>query len=233
MERIFLSYTYNPHPDYAGVTERLQLAARVVIESLRLRVLDGVDLGGRAIDAEIERRIGEADALVAIVTPQADPAGNPMAPPYVEDEYQLARNRRKNAIRVLHELLPPRGMGQHEEYIPLRGDDELSAVLKLMRTLALWKRQSGRPMQVEIEPSELGARFRADALGQECQYQYLAGYSFSGWEPAMIWPEPGATFAYLARVPDDSKVKLRLSIGGEQWESLFCSPTGRITLERV
>jgi hypothetical protein len=49
MERIFLSYTYNPHPDCAGVTERPQLAARVVIESLGLRVVDGVDLGGRLI----------------------------------------------------------------------------------------------------------------------------------------------------------------------------------------
>lgn len=137
MERIFLSYTFNPHPDFTENSDRLQRAARVVAESLGLRVLDGVDLGGRAIDAEIEHRIDEADALVAIITPQADPAGNPVAPSYVADEYQLARNRGKNAIRLVHERHPVKGMGQHEEYIPLREGDELNAVLKLMRTLAL------------------------------------------------------------------------------------------------
>ncbi len=233
MERIFLSYTYNPHPDFTESTDRLQRAARVVTESLGLRVLDGVDLGGRAIDAEIEHRIDEADALVAIVTPQADPAGNPVAPSYVADEYQLARNRGKNAIRLVHERLPVKGMGQHEEYIPLREGDELNAVLKLMRTLALWKRQAGRPMLVQIEPPELGGRYRIDALGNVCEYQVLAGYTYSGWERATIWPEPGASFAHLPRVPQDSKVKLRLAVDGEHWESQFCSPTGRIQLTRV
>jgi len=232
VERIFLSYTYNPHPDAAGVTDRLQRAARVVIESLGLRVLDGVDLGGRAIDAEIERRIGEADALVAILTPQPDPAGNAAPPPYVENEYQLARDRGKEAIRVLQEGLPVRGMGQQEEYIPLHAGDELSAVLKLMRTVALWKHRSGRPMRVEIEPSELGGRYRNDAFGHLCQYQVFTNYAYSDWHPATIWAEPGATFVYLLQVPDDAKIKLRLALDGEQWESPFCSPTGRLRLSR-
>jgi hypothetical protein len=234
MERIFLSYTYNPHPDFTQSTDRLQRAARVVAEALGLRVVDGVDLGGRAIDVEIERRIDEeADALVAIVTPQADPAGNPVAPPYVTDEYQFARSRKKNAIRLIHERLSVSGMGQHDEYIPLRDGDELNAVLKLLRTLALWKRQAGRPMLVEIEPADLGDRYRVDALGHVCEYRVLADYAYSGWERATIWPEPGATFAHLPRIPPESKVKLRLAVDGERWESQFCNPTGRIRLTRV
>jgi hypothetical protein len=81
---------------------------------------------------------------------------------------------------------------------------------------------------VEIQPAELGGLYQG-AIGQQRQYQCLAGYEFSEWQPATIWPEPRATFAYLPRVPDDSKVKLRPSLGNEQWESQFCSPTGRIT----
>ena len=234
MERIFLSYTYNPHPDFAQSTDRLQRAARVVAEALGLRVVDGVDLGGRAIDAEIVRRIDEeADALVAIVTPQADTVGNPVAPLYVSDEYQLARSRGKSAIRVIHERLSLGGLGQQDEYIPLCDGDELSAVLKLIRTLALWKRQAGRSMLVEIEPAEVGDLYRVDALGHVCEYQVLSDFAYSGWEPATIWTEPGATFAHLPRVPPESKVKLRLAVDGEHWESQFCNPTGRIQLKRV
>jgi hypothetical protein len=233
MERIFLSYTYNPHPDFAAETDRLQRAARVVAESLDLQVLDGIDLAGRAIDPEIERRIDEADGLVALFTPQADATGNPVTPPYVSDEYQFARTSGKNAIRLIHERLSPGGMGRNEEYIHLREGEELNAVLKLVRTLALWKRQAGRPVLVMIEPSDLGDRFRADAVGHVCQYQYLANYTYSGWERATIWPEPGSTYAHLPRVPRESKIKLRLAVDGEQWESQFCSPTGRIQLKRV
>jgi hypothetical protein len=71
MERIFLSYSRNPYPYFTENTDRLQRAARVAAAQLGLLVVDGVDLGGRSIDAEIDRRINEADALVAIVTLQA------------------------------------------------------------------------------------------------------------------------------------------------------------------
>jgi hypothetical protein len=57
MERIFFSYTRNHHPDFTENTDRLQRATRVAAASPGLGVVDGVDLGGRSIDAEIDRRI--------------------------------------------------------------------------------------------------------------------------------------------------------------------------------
>jgi hypothetical protein len=78
---VFFFYTYNPHPDFDAETTQLVTASRVVIESLDLRVSDGVDLGERAIDSEIERRIIAADSLVAIVTPKRTAPAIPLFHP--------------------------------------------------------------------------------------------------------------------------------------------------------
>ena len=70
MKHVFLSYTYNPHPDHVAETDGLQRTVRRVIEAMDLRVLDGQDLGGRPLDAEIDKRIDDADALIALGSPQ-------------------------------------------------------------------------------------------------------------------------------------------------------------------
>lgn len=232
MQSIFLSYTFDPHPEFAAETAQLEKAAKIVIESLDLRVCDGVDLAGRAIDSEIERRILDADGLVAIVTPKSDGAGKPITPPYVDHEYRLAKNRDKPAIRLLHESLSSDGMGQNEEFIRHTAGGALDSILKLMRTLALWKRQAGLPLQIEIEPAELGDRFDPQVHGHSCEYQLMVRYALTDWRPATLWREPGATFAYLPDVPEQSKIKLQLSLGNERWVSHFSNPTSRIALAR-
>ncbi|MEN8260367.1 MAG: hypothetical protein ABFS02_07245 [Pseudomonadota bacterium] len=233
MERVFLSYTYNPHPDYEQVTEDLVRHVKILIDSLELQVVDGVDLGGRALDDEIKERIKKSDALVALVTPWRDPAsGNTAPPPYVEDEYRFAEAHEKEAIRMIQDVLPVQGMYQQNEYIPFNPDREVDTLLKLMRTLALWKSRSGRPRQVEVAPTELGSRFDANAPGHNCEYQMLLNFQQTDWQKARIWYEPGATFAYLPRVPNESKIRLRLNLGNERWESPFTNLFGRIELAR-
>ena len=91
MQRVFLSYTYRSHPEHASEIDALQRMIRRVIESVDLRVVDGQDLGGRALDQEIERRINESDALIALFTPQADAQGNKVLPEFVSTEFQRAR----------------------------------------------------------------------------------------------------------------------------------------------
>lgn len=231
MQSVFLSYTYNPHPDHQEETLRMAQATRVMIEALNLRVTDGVDLGGRAVDFEILKRIDAADALVALVTPQATAGGGIAIPPYVDDEYKYAKGQKKPAIRVLHESLQPQGIGKQDEYIPFRPGEELDTMLKLLRTLALWKRQIGGPQEIRIEPDDLGGRFDVRA-NHTCQYQLMIEHEQTDWQSARIWPEPGATYAFLPGVPDKSKIRLKLNLGAETWESQFTNPLGRIALSR-
>lgn len=229
MQSVFLSYTYNAHPDHAEQTNRLVMAARIVVESLNLQVLDGFDLGGRAIDSEIVKRIDAADALVAVVTPKAGDGGAPVTPPYVDDEYKYARGQRKPAIRLLHQLLPVAGFGTQDEYIPYIPGKELEAMMKLLRTVALWKRQLGGPREIQLEPSELGGRFDM-RREHKCEYKLMVDHRECDWQSATIWPEPGVTYAFLPSVPDQSRVRLRLSLGNEVWMSDFTDPKGRIAL---
>lgn len=49
MDTIFLSYTYNPHPDYKDETEELVKNIKIIAESHELRVVTGVDLGGNSL----------------------------------------------------------------------------------------------------------------------------------------------------------------------------------------
>src|SRR5260370_9277629 len=117
MKHVFLSYTYRPHPDHAAETDALQRTVRRVIEAMDLRVVDGFDLGGRLLDTEVDRRIREADAFIALVTPQADAAGLPTMPEFVGTEFQTARALDKSRLRVLHNVLYLRGLGANEEYL--------------------------------------------------------------------------------------------------------------------
>lgn len=231
MESIFLSYTYAPHPDHAGVTATMVRTARTMVEALGLRVLDGIDMGGRVLPTALAAQIAASDALVAIYTPHATPGGALEAPPYVNDEFISARATGKRVIRVIHESLNPGGIAGADEYIPLMTGGELDAALKLLRTLALWKRELGRPREIRIEPGDLGPRLERG--GEDCcQYKLLVRYAETEWRTAKVWHEPGAVFAYLPGVPEESKIRLKLRLDGETWDSQFTDPKARVALER-
>jgi hypothetical protein len=63
MQRVFLSYTYAPHPQYVDETEQLKRRVSDVIESMEPYVTTGEDLGGHGLSAEIKERIERLDAL--------------------------------------------------------------------------------------------------------------------------------------------------------------------------
>lgn len=111
MEKVFLSYTYRPHPaDVAGF-ERLHKYVVRALEAMDLLVIDGVDVGGRPLDDALSQRIKDADALIALVTPQSDDAGKIVEPEFVLSEFQHAEGGGKPTIRVLHQGLAALGLG--------------------------------------------------------------------------------------------------------------------------
>ena len=85
------------------------------------------------------------DGLVALFTPQADDSGKAVEPAFVRSEFDYARGQRKPTIRVLHMAVPPfHGLGGNDEYTPYTPGDELTVVLKLMHTIALWRGEYGK-----------------------------------------------------------------------------------------
>lgn len=230
MERIFLSYTYNPVDAYKQETDDFIKHIKIMIEAMGLRVLDGVDIGGWAIDEEIQKRITTSDALIAVMTPWQDAHEQIVIPPYVLAEYGIAKEQRKPAIRVIHDSLSVQGMFSNHEYIQHSAASEVQTLLKLMRTIFLWKKKAGKNIQIKIKPSEIGSRYDVHSHLHQCHYQLLVDHEQTGWKPAKLWNEPGATFAYIPNVPDESKLQLRLYLGSELWDSPFTDSMGQITL---
>jgi hypothetical protein len=231
MQQVFLSFTYSPHPDHIDETEELRRRVSMVIESMDLRVVTGEDIGGEQLTDEIKQRIDRSDALVALLTPWKDRQGNKVAPPWVNDEFIYAKAKNKRAFRISHPDFAGAGMYAANEYTTYSKDKSAEPLLKLMKTLALWRKQSGRPMEIEIAPDAAGQRFDP-ASARKCQFQTLCNYEESDWREAKFWPQPGALFAFLPGVPDQSKVRLRLELGNETWESDYQSPVGRVQMKR-
>lgn len=235
MQRVFLSYTYKSHPDHVAELEDLQRTTRRVIEAMGLRVEDGQDLGGRPLDAEIERRIGKADALIALFTPQADEHGNKILPEFVSTEFQRARALGKPTLRLLHDQLAARGLGAGEEYAALRSGDLLGVVMKLLQTLALWKQENGHPVQIQVKPDHLAEAFGSNR-SDRCEYElWVSGNpALPASRETFFWGEPGAAYVNVPNYVEGAKVRVHVTVNGQRWQSRFVLPQmGGVELARV
>ncbi len=234
VQRVFLSYTYAPHPDHATELDILERKVRRVIEAMGLRIIDGQHLGGRLLDQEIEKRINESDALIALFTPQTDADGNICPPQFVASEFQCARAVGKPTFRIQHSALAPRGLGTGDEYVMFTPDTLVDVVMKVLQTLSLWKSESGRPVQIRIAPDDLVERF--DDKKDRCEYELLLAGSAVAQAPkaTTIVPEPGAAYVYVPNFVDGAKVRVRLTISGDEWRSHFVLPhMGGVALNKI
>lgn len=230
MQSVFLSFTYNPHPDHVAETEDLRRRVSTVIESMDLRVVTGEDLGGEALSDEIRTRIEKCDALVALVTPWRDRLGQKVEPPWVRDEFNHAKAMKKRAFRIAHPDYAGGGMYAAHEYTTYTQDTLADVLVKLIKTLSLWRRASGRPLRIEIAPGG-GQQFPRVAK-PDCRYKLLRDYQETDWFKASVWPQPGALYAFVPGVPDDAKLMLQLKLDNETWESDFQDPIGRVQMTR-
>lgn len=222
LEKVFLSYTYRPHPDHAQALNVLESAARRLIECMGSRVIDGVDLGGQGLTPALEKRIQGTDALVALITPQADQNGAVVRPGFVESEFNFARASLRT-IAILHSAFAPAGLGAQDEYIPHTEGEELETILKLAATLRIWHQDMGESLTVRVEPSDVARRFDQD-LGHNCEYRTRTGPEETRWIRTSIWPEAGGAFVFIPNVREDSLVRVRVNIDGERWQSVYASP---------
>lgn len=233
MQTLFLSYTYRPHPDHESELERLRKYTVRAVEAMGLRVIDGVDVGGRPLDDGLRKKIDAADALIALVTPQADNAGQVIDPAFVLSEFQYAEGRQKPTMRVIHSLLTAKGLNAGNEYTPYKPGAELEVILKLMNTIALWAREHGRVARIRIEPAQLAAQYNEES-GDRCHFQVISqNGKFGDFERASLLLEPGAAYVMLPKVREGERIKLRMEKGGQKFESQYAIDpfVGGVTLE--
>jgi hypothetical protein len=222
MESVFLSYTYNPHPDDKAHLERLRTCVVRGIEAMGLLIVDGVNVGGGPLDEALRKRIRETDALVALVTPQKKDNGNePVAPLYVLSEFQYANGQEKPTMRIWHERVPMNGygIGNGNEYTPYSPGNEVDVVLKLINAIALWKRENGRRTRVRIEPASLALEYD-EQRGDTCEFQRISpNGDYDDFKPARLWQDPGAAYVLLPMLREGDMVRLCLHLKGKTWQS--------------
>lgn len=199
-----------------------------------LLVVDGVDFGGAPLEEAIQKRIRESDALIALFTPQADDDGKECQPQYVSTEFQYARAEKKPTLRVQHTKLKHNGLGSGNEYVLFAPEKQVDVVMKVLQTLSYWKSERGRPVQIKIAPDELLEHF--DDQRDRCEYQLmLEGKATADpYMPTTIVPQPGAAFVYVPNFVDGSRVRVRLTVSGDEWRSHFVAPhMGGVALSKT
>lgn len=136
-----------------------------------------------------------------------------------------SRARGKSTLRILHADLAARGLGATEEHVQFQPDRTLDVVMKLLQTLALWKKEGGRPVPIKIQPDHLARQFDENRHDR-CEYELLLDGSVSAQtaRKTILWPEPGAAYVHVPNYIEGAKVRVRLTVNGENWRSPFVLP---------
>jgi hypothetical protein len=234
MDSVFLSYTYSPPPEFEEETNELVRSVRIMLEAMDIRqVLTGEDLGGQQLSAEVKERIQRSQALIALETPWKQLAGDQgyIASDWVRREFAQAETLNKELIAVVHEKVVLNSAFKDREHTVFHPPDHTLVLLKLMRTIALWKRRLGCAHNVEIRPTNLSDIIDEDNPAHLCEYRTVVEHDIGDWRKASFWHEPGCALAYLTGIPDGAKVQMRVKMGQVVWQSAFAL-LDRIELSR-
>ena len=215
METVFLSHSF------ADPDRELLIAVTELIESHSLRIVTGRDLGGQLIIEEVRKRIWACDALVGIATPRTPlPSGGYATHPWVHDEMIMAKDGNKRCIILQHDEVRQGGADQENERIDYDPSKPLAALVKLSRTVGLWKRDSGRKLKALVLPmivAEKLARERDDAV---CEFRTYDSDGKPGmWRGAKLVPMVGGPVVQISGLQDDVLFELRVKLGKQTWRS--------------
>jgi len=209
---IFLAFAYrDDDKPLASQVERL-LASQFV------QVKSGERLGGGQLTPEVQKRINDSDALIALMTRRDQlQAGGWTTHAWVKDEMAWAHSKGKPAIALIEDGVAESGMFQPHEWIPLDRANPVEALLRLAETVAGWKQDAGRLIKVQIAPEEIAGKL-GDGLAQ-CRHRLFQQGKSTDWRDVVPIPEAGGTFVYLEGVREDHLIQIEATAGGQTWKS--------------
>ncbi|MEM7305270.1 MAG: toll/interleukin-1 receptor domain-containing protein [Planctomycetota bacterium] len=210
MRSLFLSYSFSKHEDRLLVSE-----IEDVVRCHNVVQDNGKHLGGDALTDEIRRRIEEADALVALATRRDQLAsGRWTTHPWVRDEFGHARAHDKPAILILETEVDHGGAYAAHEWIELDRASPAAAMLKLSKTIALWRADAGRHLRVQLVAEDLDGGHLS-----ECRYRFAYRGQYGEWTPGQPILEPGGCFLEINGVREGRLIEVQLLRDGQRWRS--------------
>lgn len=214
MRSVFLSHSFQD--------EDRELVANVdrLLASHGIRTLTGRRLGGQLLAPEIERRIRDANGLIALMTRRDGlPNGGWTTHAWVQDEIGIARACNRHCVAVVESGVAPPGATAGHEWIPFDRSSPLAALLSLSETIAIWKQAVGRTVKVQILPENLARGIGQGNGNFECRYRLMREGQFCEWITVKPVLEPGGTFVYVAGVNDDHAIQLSVQAAERHWLS--------------
>ena len=209
---IFLAFAFRDEDKpLVSYVERL-------LASQHVQVRTGEQLGGAQLTPEVQARIEESDALIALLTRrEALQAGGWTTHPWVRDELAWARARGKRAIALVEDGVVDGGMFQSHEWIALNRDNPAEALVRLAETVGLWNHEAGRLVKVQIAPEEVATELGEGAA--TCRQRLCEQGRFTDWQEVTPIPEAGGTFVYINGVREDHLIQLEAQAAGTTWRS--------------
>lgn len=162
MKRVFVSYKFRDRD------EEIARQVKQLIESHDLSPSDGRYLAGGLIDDEVDTRLKEADALVALFLLPNDP-GDDFS--WLLTEFTQARATGRPCIAIFENGFKPFNALARRQYLNLEPKEPLRAFLDLSTTIGQWKRNAGRSVRVRLNPLWIADELLTPGSGAACTYR--------------------------------------------------------------
>ncbi len=213
--RVFLAFSFRDED------KLLVQRAQQLLESLSTQVVTGERLGGEQLTPAVKARIEDADALVGLLS-RRDPlaqGGAWTTHEWVKQEIQYARDKGKRAIALVEDGVRVEGMAAPHEHVPFARENLVDPLLILAENVAVWRREIGRTVKVQILPQELAQRMGGGGAGVKCKHRLWRNGRSTEWREAVPQPEVGGTFIFVDNVQDDQMLQISIEEANRTWQS--------------
>ncbi len=223
LESVFLSYSFSKSEDRVIAAELEDL-----FRSFGIRTITGLNLGGNQLTDEVKSLIGQSDGLVALASRREQLASERwVTHPWIHDEFGHAKSIGKKAIAIVEEGVSTNGAYESHERILFERSNLAPALLKLAKTLGIWKDKAGNRLKVRLLPDEL----LEDLQSPSCQYRFISRGISLNWRDVNPVLEPGGIYLHLQGVRDDYLIEVQVSSPNGVRRSRATAQTMPITVE--
>jgi hypothetical protein len=213
---IFLAFPFRPeHEQLVRYIDR-------TVRSHGLLLITGEILGGGGLTPEIQKRIVQSDALVALLTREQKIEGKDEWLPseWVLTEYISARGRNQRAIAVVEAGVKVKGAYAEHEHIDLDRTALCETLIRLSETIGIWKLEAGRSLEIRLLPEAAATIASKDTT--KCEYRLVSpAGDATAWQVGRARPKPGGVFLVVQGVREDAAIEVRILEGGNPtWRSV-------------
>lgn len=223
MESIFLSYSFSTPEDRSIVVEIEEL-----LRSFGIKLETGRNLAGGQLTDEVKSLIRHSDGLIALASRRERvDSGDWITHPWIRDEFGYAKAINKPSIALVEDGVRTNGAYENYERIPFTRDDTSPALLKLAKTLGIWKDKAGNRLKVRLLPDDIVDELESPSY----KYQFVSRGDSLGWEDIEPVLEPGGIYLHLQGVRDDYLIEVEVSSRNVVRRSRATAQTMPITVE--